>query len=158
MAPNTTDATSPAEEPNSPVGDVRAMVGTAIFSNDPARLAAFYGMLLGLRFERRLHNDGREHRIAKLDAGNTPLHFEIKAARTSSGEVTPDGQGVVGSGSIEISFEVQDARAACEYAVVLGGEELLPVVEEPYGSFGSVLDPDGNRVGLYSPTSAKEGS
>lgn len=156
--PDPATTTSETAVSSSPAGDARAIVGVALFSAQPGKLAAFYGMLLGLRFERRLHPDGREHRIAKIGPEGSSVHFEIKLSVTPAGQVTPDATPSAGHGASEISFEVQDAHAAFDYALVLGATELLPITDKPYGLFGSVLDPDGNRVGLYSPLTQKEGS
>jgi predicted enzyme related to lactoylglutathione lyase len=134
---------------------VRAIAGVALFSNAPAGLAAFYGMLLGVRFERRLHDDGREHRIANVGG----LQLEVKAALTPDGEPTPDA--VVGAAlgvpsSIEISVEVDDAVASFDYALRLGATAHMPVETHPWGAFGVVLDPDGNRLGLWSKPAADD--
>ena len=80
----TTLDTHTHDQPASPAGDAMALVGAAIFAADPARLSSFYGMLLGVRFERKVHEDGRDHRIARI--GGT--HFEIKATTTPDGERT----------------------------------------------------------------------
>jgi predicted enzyme related to lactoylglutathione lyase len=120
----------------------------ALFSGTPAELAAFYGMLLGLRFERRVHEDGRDHRICRLGG----VHVEIKAARTASGEPTPDAAGGARGevSSIELSFEVENAARSREYALTLGASELQDVSEHSWGTWAVVLDPDGNRMGLWS--------
>jgi predicted enzyme related to lactoylglutathione lyase len=132
--------------------DARAVAGTAIFSEQPGKLAAFYGMLLGLRFERRLHEDGRDHRITDL-AG---VHVEIKATRQHDGSPTPDWgtDDKPGVNATELSFEVDDAAAAYEYALKLGAEELQPVAELEWGTWGVLRDPDGNRLGLWSRAGA----
>lgn len=131
------------EAPSSPVGDARALVGAAIFSEQPAELAAFYGMLLGLRFERRVHENGSDHRIARL-AG---LHFEIKSADG------PDAGTRDRQSSIELSFDVPDVQASHDYALKLGADELQAPADFDWGTWSVVSDLDGNRLGLFSPPS-----
>lgn len=145
----TLDNTHTHDQPASPAGDASALIGAAIFAADPARLATFYGMLLGVRFERKVHDDGRDHRIARL-AGT---HFEIKATTTVDGELTPDAVDPDLSGdvsTIELSFTVPDAAASWDYALMLGAMAHQPVTHQAWGSFGTVRDPEGNRVGLFS--------
>jgi len=140
-----------ARQPVSPAGDVRALVGAGIFSANAPALAAFYGMLLGVRFEHRVHTNGCDHRIAKIAS----LHFEIKATHTAGGARTLDAPAEVAGGvdatsSIELSFSVPDARASYDYALTLSASPFISVEDYAWGAFGTVLDPDGNRVGLYS--------
>ena len=131
-----------------PAGEATSVAGTALFSEQPAQLAAFYGMLFGLRFERRLHEDGRDHRIARLGA----VHVEVKATRQPDGSPTPDWgiDELPGVSGVELSFEVGDAAAAYGYAVRLGAEGIQSAQELEWGSWGVVRDPDGNRLGLWS--------
>lgn len=149
-------ASEQSRQPVSPAGDARGLAGVAVFSDSAARLAAFYGMLLGVRFEHRVHADGRDHRIAEI-AG---LKFEIKATHAADGERTVDApratttatDGGTESSSIELSFSVPDAAASFAYALTLGAFPLIAVETQAWGAFGTVLDLDGNRVGLYSET------
>lgn len=141
--------TNTHDQPASPAGDAMALVGAAIFAADPARLSSFYGMLLGVRFERKVHEDGRDHRIARI--GGT--HFEIKATTTPDGDRTPDAVAPELAGdvsTIELSFTVPDATASWDYALMLGAMAHEPVTHHTWGSFGTVRDPEGNRIGLFS--------
>lgn len=142
-----------------PAGDVMAVVGAAIFSAQPAALAAFYGMLFGVRFEHRVHPDGSDHRISRIGH----VHFEIKALHAADGSDAPDavaGATLGSSSSIELSFQVPDVDACIEHALRMGASALLPATTYDWGTFASVLDPDGNRVGLFqapSTTTIEEG-
>ena len=116
-----------------------------------------------MRFECRNHPDGSQHRVA--DFG--PVHVEIKALTQADGTPTPDAvHNGVPCSTIELSFEVPDAAASVEYALALGATDHQPIATYSWGDFGVVLDPDGNRLGLYSPpaenapesTTEKEGA
>jgi predicted enzyme related to lactoylglutathione lyase len=126
------------------------VVGTAVFSERPAELAAFYERVLGISLEHRQHRDGREHWITNIGA----VHFEIKATRRDDGSPTPDAVATGGSHSnIELSFRVDDAVATFDLAIECGGRVHQPLVEYRWGAFGVVLDPDGNRLGVYGAPS-----
>lgn len=151
----TGEESSAGRQPVSPAGDVCAIAGVALFSDTPAELAAFYGMLLGVRFEHRVHANGSDHRIATV-AGT---QFEIKATTTAAGDVAPDGDAATALDGIsrsETSFTVPDARASYDYALTLGAAGLIPVTTYPWGDFGTVVDPHGNRVGLFSSPSTDQ--
>lgn len=140
----TRDARADAETGHGPVG----IVGVAFFSAHPARLTSFYELLLGLAFDHRRHGDGREHWVTTVDG----IHLEVKATHRTDGTPTPDAVVAGGShSSVEVSVRVDDAYAAVLHALELGARPHMPVVERSWGSVGVVLDPDGNRLGLYAP-------
>lgn len=126
-----------------------ALVGAAIFSMMPHVLADFYEQVAGISFEHRVHDDGREHFVAQLAA----VHVEIKALVRADGTPTPDAAGSAGTGSsrIELSFTVNDTTAAVARAIELGAAVNEAPVSHDWGTFATIIDPDGNRVGLYTP-------
>jgi hypothetical protein len=127
---------------------VRALAGAAVFSDAPEGLATLWGELLGIDFEPRLHPDGREHHIATVGG----LQLEIKATLREDGTPTPDALDFRGPHSnVELSFTVDDAAAAQALAVELGFRVHAPVEQHGWGAFGTVLDPEGNRLGLFTP-------
>ena len=126
------------------------LVGSALFSADAARLATFYAKVLQIAFEHRVHDDGREHHIAEVGGG---VRFEIKALTTANGERASDaGSSEMGGQSrSEISFRVSDVAKASAAALVSGGRILQKAEAHTWGTFGVIVDPDGNRFGLWSP-------
>jgi predicted enzyme related to lactoylglutathione lyase len=140
---------SPSATESAPTTHARALVGAGLFSMRPDRLVAFYTELLGLRFEHRNHEDGREHWVTQVG----DLHFEIKAALTAGGEPTPDAGGLVSPGRsrLELSFQVGDVDDALARALELGASPQAAVRSYAWGRFAVVLDPDGNRLGIYAP-------
>src|SRR4051812_43811294 len=116
------------------------VVGTAIFSDEPAELASYYERVLGINLEHRAHGDGREHWITNIGQ----VHFEIKATRTREGAPTPDAVSGGGAHSnIELSFRVDDPAGTFDLAIEAGGRVHQPLIEYRWGAFGVVLDPDG---------------
>lgn len=133
-----------------------ALVGAAIFSTNPQRLVEFYEAVAGVSFTHRVHDDGREHFIADLGA----VHVEVKALTQADGTPTPDaiaGTPADGAGRIELSFTVDDAAAAFAHALDLGAQPHEAPVSFSWGTFGTVTDPDGNRLGLFTPPSSTRG-
>ena len=124
------------------------VVGTVVFSGQPAVLAAFYERVFGMTLEHRAHDDGREHWVCELGS----VHFEIKATRRADGTPTPDAVTTGGSHSnIELSLQVADAQESFALALDAGAAAHQPLETYRWGSFGVVLDPDGNRLGLFTP-------
>ena len=98
--------------------------------------------------EHRQHDDGREHWVTNIG----PVHFEIKATQQADGSPTPDAVVSDGGGhsNIELSFRVEDAQRTWDAAIAAGGSAHQPLVTYRWGVFGVVLDPDGNRLGIYA--------
>lgn len=130
-----------------------ALAGVAIFAHQPASLASLYADILGRRLDRRVHTDGREHWILALGG----VQLEIKALRTADGERTSDAVGTEqaagGTSRAELSLTVPDARAAFERAIELGCTPNQAPEQHSWGTFATVIDPEGNRLGLYTPPS-----
>ena len=126
------------------------MVGAALFSDDAAKLAAFYSKVLQIAFEHRVHDDGREHHIAEVGGG---VRFEIKALTTAAGERASDAGASAAGGQSrsEISFRVSDVAKASASALVSGARVLQKAEAFSWGTFATIVDPDGNRLGLWSP-------
>ena len=115
-----------------------ALVGVTIYSPRPDVLASFYARVLGTSLDGGVdHLSGEAMFRTRLDG----LEFEIIG--TSSG---------VGSGSIQPSVQVEDVAAAVQLALEADGSVHLGAADHEWGTFAIVLDPDGNRLGLYAPT------
>jgi predicted enzyme related to lactoylglutathione lyase len=131
-------------------GDQSTVVGLALFSRRPAELARFYEQVLRTAFTHRVHADGREHWIVALGG----VQLEVKALETAAGEPTSDSFGSIdasGTSRSELSFRVADVPAAAARALVAGGRVLQKAEDFDWGTFAVVLDPDGNRLGLFQP-------
>lgn len=126
------------------------VAGVALFSAKPAELARFYEQVLRTAFTHRVHADGREHWIVALGG----VQLEIKALTTADGAATADAFDSVagGVGRSELSFGVTGVAAAVARALIAGARVLQPAQAFDWGTFAVVLDPDGNRLGLFDPT------
>jgi predicted enzyme related to lactoylglutathione lyase len=135
-------------------GNDPLVAGVALFSGRPADLARFYEQVLRTSFTHRVHEDGREHWIVAMGR----VQLEIKALATAAGAPTSDAfdsVGSVGTSRSELSFRVADVAMAVHHAVAAGGSLLQPAETFSWGTFAVVLDPDGNRLGLFhEPTAA----
>jgi len=59
-------------------------------------------------------------------------------------------------GRSELSFRVPGVPSAVARALVAGGRVLQPAETFAWGTFAVVLDPDGNRIGLFEPPVADD--
>jgi predicted enzyme related to lactoylglutathione lyase len=139
-------------------GQHSLVAGVALFSRRPAELASFYEQVLRTSFTHRVHEDGREHWIVALGG----VQLEVKALETAAGDPTSDSFGsldAAGTSRSELSFRVADVSASVARALVSGGRVLQKAEAFDWGTFAVVLDPDGNRLGLFhEPTRTSSNS
>jgi predicted enzyme related to lactoylglutathione lyase len=138
-------------------GNETLVAGLALFSSKPAELARFYEQVLRTAFTHRVHGDGREHWIVALGG----VQLEVKALQTAAGDPTADAHdsaSSTGMGRSELSFQVAGVAAAVARALVAGGRVLQKAETFDWGKWAVVLDPDGNRLGLYEPAVAEADS
>ena len=121
-----------------PAVDTRpALVGVTIYSSRPDVLAAFYAKVLVTPLDGGVdHVSGEAMFRTQLDG----LEFEV------IGSSAP-----LGTGSIQPSVQVPDVAAAVQRALDGDGSVHLGVADHDWGTFAIVVDPDGNRLGLYTP-------
>lgn len=121
-----------------------ALVGITIYSPRPDVLAQFYAKVLVTSLDGGVdHLSGEAMFRTRLDG----LEFEVIGS--SSG---------VGTGSIQPSVQVEDVAAAVERALEADGSVHLGAATHDWGTFAIVVDPDGNRLGLYTPATADSDS
>lgn len=105
-----------------------------IHARDPARAACFYAALFGW--------------IVEGSAATAGLRF-----RTPSGLRGVFRRGEPSTAGPEIYVAVRDLDEALPRAVALGGAALVRPGPGPEGArVAQVLDPEGNRIGLWEPT------
>jgi predicted enzyme related to lactoylglutathione lyase len=85
------------------------------------------------------------------DDGPMPYHYATTPAPDSiRGGVFPTGGKLPNYAVFYVV--VQDVAASCVSAEAAGGKVVLPPTETPNGLvFAQVLDPSGNRFGIYTP-------
>jgi predicted enzyme related to lactoylglutathione lyase len=114
-----------------------ALCGVTIYSSRPDLLASFYAKVLATSLDGGVdHLSGEAMFRTQLDG----LEFEVIGSSTA-----------LGSGSVQPSVQVPDVAAAVQRALDADGSVHLGVADHDWGTFAIVVDPDGNRLGLYAP-------
>ena len=116
---------------------LKSICGVIILSNDPGRLARFYGRVLGCEFQREDHGDLAEH--FGVDVGE--IHFGIHPP-VNFRRVEPGGA------STAIAFNVSSLNEAMAVLGDLGAQQVQPPHDEGFGLVTSYFDPDGNQFEL----------
>jgi lactoylglutathione lyase len=96
------------------------------------RSLAFYRDLLGMPLE------GDEHWVETTFPGGT--RFALHAAH--------EGVGDLSSGTVSISFGVEDADAAAQF-LREHGVEVREALRDEWGTAVDVVDPDGYTISLF---------
>ncbi len=99
------------------------------------RAINFYGKILNTDFD---INDFGEEKIACFKSGEGAISY--------SKGFTPSENGAL------VSFSVKDIDAALLLANELGGKTVIPkckIEAEGRGSFATLIDCEGNKIGLY---------
>jgi len=112
-------------------------VGVTIYSSRPAELAAFYARVLGTSLDGGLDHLSGEAMFRTQVGG---LEFEIIGSSAT----------IPGS-AVQPSVQVADVTASIREALDADGSVHLGAAEHDWGTFAVVLDPDGNRLGLFAP-------
>ena len=131
-------------------GTTTLVAGVALFSSRPAELARFYEQVLRTSFTHRVHDDGREHWIVEMSG----VQVEIKALVAADGSPTADAHAsdaATGMSRSELSFRIAGVASAVARSLVAGGRLLEKAQTHSWGTWAVVLDPDGNRLGLFEP-------
>ena len=109
-------------------------VGGIFFkAKDPAKLKAWYRDHLGLPID--------EHGMFAAEAG--PVVWSAFPADTKYFEPSQS--------SFMINFRVKNLHAMLAQLRAAGATVDEKVMEESYGKFGWVMDPEGNRIELWEP-------
>ncbi len=121
-----------------PAVDTRpALVGVTIYSPRPDVLASFYAKVLAMSLDGGVdHLSGEAMFRTQLDG----LEFEVIGSNTA-----------VGTGAVQPSVQVDDVASAVQRALDADGAVHLGAADHDWGTYAIVVDPDGNRLGLYAP-------
>ena len=116
--------------------------GPFIKAKDPKALAAWYEKHLGLSFKGTVYTDWQfTNEDGSKKAGNNVLSF----FKEQSDYFAPSEK------STMLNFIVKDLFALLpvlkEEGVTIVGEPM----DEEYGKFGWILDPEGNKIELWEP-------
>ena len=125
------------------MAEVKGVGGAFILSEEPERLAAWYGDVMGLQLEAHSEGKGFYRVFATRDPETSVLRANpVFAIQPSSGALASHGRGFV------INLRVDDLPGFLEQ-LNERGVPSEPVVEDPYGLFSAIADLDGNRIELY---------
>ena len=112
-----------------------------LVSNDPARLADFYGRAFGLKFAREEHDDMDVHYGAFLGSVHLGIHPPTNF---------PEGP-ETGKGGLKFAFDTLDFDSLIEHLKAEGISLLYEPVENTWSKMTAIRDPDGNFVELLQP-------
>lgn len=116
--------------------------GPFIKANDPKALAAWYEKHLGISFNGNVYTDWQ---FANTDGSIKPGNNVLSFFKDDSDYFVPSEEQVM------LNFIVKDFFALLavlkEEGVTIVGEPM----DEEYGKFGWILDPEGNKIELWEP-------
>ncbi len=112
---------------------LKSICGVILVSEDPKRLAEFYGRVLGVEFEAESHGDLTPH--YGIDVGL--LHFGIHPPRNLDRDKA-------GNANTTIAFNVSSLKKVVNVLSQLDATQLRAPHDEGFGQVASYLDPDGN--------------
>ncbi|MEV4657747.1 VOC family protein [Micromonospora sp. NPDC049301] len=113
-----------------------------IGTDRPEEAESFYGELFGWTFEEQGSADGGSYRVTGA-GGDSGIGGAIRA----TGGTAPN--------YAVFYAEVADVDETCRRAEAAGGKVLVPPRTAPSGlTLAHLLDPAGNRVGVFTPPPA----
>jgi predicted enzyme related to lactoylglutathione lyase len=116
---------------------VTGLGGPFIKAQQPKELAAWYEKHLGIAFNGNTYTDFGETQTA----GSNVLSF----FKMSADYFAPSTKEVM------INFRVHDLFALLDVLKAEGVTIVGEPLDEPYGKFGWILDPEGNKIELWQP-------
>lgn len=121
---------------------VTGLGGSFIKANDPRALAAWYEKHLGISFNGTTYTDWQ---FSNKDGSKRTGYNVLSFFKASSDYFNPSEKQVM------VNFIVKDLFALLkilkEEAVEIVGDPM----DEEYGKFGWILDPEGNKIELWEP-------
>jgi predicted enzyme related to lactoylglutathione lyase len=125
---------------------VTGIGGVFIKSNDARALAAWYDKHLGFSFGEDLYvNFKWVNEDNPAVPGNTVFSFFKKESNYFDPSASP----------FMINFRVKNLVALLETLKREGVEIVGEMMEEEYGKFGWIMDPEGNKIELWEPVDDK---
>ena len=116
---------------------VTGLGGPFIKANDPKMLAAWYEKHLGLNFNGTVYTDFQDTTV--------PGYNVFSFFKKESDYVEPSTKEVM------VNFRVHDLFALLEVLKSEGVTLVGGPMDEEYGKFGWILDPEGNKIELWQP-------
>jgi predicted enzyme related to lactoylglutathione lyase len=121
---------------------VTGIGGVFLKAKDPKALAAWYDKHLGLSFGDNLYLD---FPWVNTPDPSIPGHTVFSFTKETSTYFAPSEKPFM------INFRVKDLHALLAALREEGVTVMDDVMEEVYGKFGWIVDPEGNKVELWEP-------
>lgn len=121
---------------------VTGLGGLFIKTNDPKGLVAWYEKHLGISFNGTTYTDWQ---FANKDGSKKPGCNVFSFFKSDSDYFAPSEKQVM------VNFIVKDLFALLEVLKSEGVQIVGDPMDEEYGKFGWILDPEGNKIELWQP-------
>lgn len=121
---------------------VTGLGGPFIKANDPKALAAWYEKHLGISFNGTTYTDWKFTDMAEKNKNGSNVFSFFKK---DSGYYAPSQKEVM------VNFIVEDLFALLDVLRSEGVTVVGDPMDEEYGKFGWILDPEGNKIELWQP-------
>lgn len=120
---------------------VNGIGGIFFKTEDPKKIQDWYDQHLGLKFEGKGYNSflWKDHKTG--ENGRTEFSFFKKDTDYMHPSTSP----------FMINFRVKNLEALIEKLKAEGVTVVGEIQSYPYGKFGWILDPDGNKIELWEP-------
>jgi len=135
---------------------INGIGGIFIYSENPAELAAWYKKTFKLSFD-EFEGGNTSYTVFWSKDDNNPERrldttFAImKAKKPIADKVNNDDKtDMYGDRNYMLNLRVEDMKTTLEH-LKENEIEILSSMDEGYGLFAWVFDPDGNRIELYQP-------
>ncbi len=124
------------------MGKVIGLGGSFIKAKDPKAQAAWYEKHLGISFNGNTYTDWQ---FFNMDGSKKAGYNVFSFFKESSDYFAP------GNKQVMVNFIVKDLFALLELLKKEGVEIVGEPMDEEYGKFGWILDPEGNKIELWEP-------
>lgn len=116
--------------------------GPFIKANDPNGLATWYEKHLGISFNGKTYTDWQ---FVNKDGSKCPGYNVFSFFKKDSDYFSP------GKKEVMVNFIVKDLFALLKVLKDEGVEIAGEPMDEAYGKFGWIMDPEGNKIELWQP-------
>ncbi len=116
--------------------------GPFIKATDPKKLVAWYEKHLGISFNGTVYADWQ---FTTIDGSKKPGYNVLSFFKSDSDYFAPSNKEVM------LNFIVKDLFALLAVLKEEGVATIGEPMDEEYGKFGWILDPEGNKIELWEP-------
>lgn len=121
---------------------IKGVGAVMIYANDPETLSRWYASNLGI--ENHLEDDGCYYGDIKDTDAGTEIHFGIYPAKT---KLSAENHAIM------VNYRVDDFDGFLGQ-IQKKGVKIEETLNEEYGRFAYILDPEGNRIEIFAEPEA----